>query len=274
MSHAGFAPSADYAAAVDSLAGQILDALRNVKHVQGLAVHVARAADTHAALAAVRVLGPDVFAPALLTGIPFGPADREVVAEALRVFPLSPDDPPEAVLLGRATATLLARCEGTSAAVPDRGAARPGPVAGSGPVEAADGVTAASDLSVRDLSVRDLSVVETEGDWRAWAQWMARLSPLALPDLAGPVSERAADRTLDLSRGLTRSMLRRDYPTAARLARWIALAPGEVAVPGMDIAAVVTHLELCGATGVRTVVNTAIARLLIAEHQQRKEHGT
>ncbi|MEV6424546.1 hypothetical protein [Streptomyces sp. NPDC051662] len=241
MSHAGFAPPADYAAAVDSLAGHVLDALRNVRNPPGLAVHVARAADTQAALAAVRVLGPDVFAPALLTGIPFGPADRQVVAEALRVFPPSPDDPPEAIRLGRATAALLARFDGTGAAVPD---------------------------------AHDLSAAETDGDWCTWARWMARLSPLALPDLAGPVSEQAARRTLDLNRGLTRSMLRRDYPTAARLARWVALAPSAVAVPGMDIAAVVTHLELCGATGVRTLVNTAIARLLIAGGQERKEHGT
>ncbi|MFE7569167.1 hypothetical protein ACFU76_19755 [Streptomyces sp. NPDC057539] len=249
MSHAGFAPPADYAAAVDSLAGHVLDALRNVKNPPGLAVHVARAADRQAALAAVRVLGPDVFAPALLTGIPFGPADREVAAEALRVFPPSPDDPPEAIRLVRATATLLARYDGTGAAVPGAIVALPDPAGEPDPVE-------------------------TEGDWRAWALWMARLSPLALPGPAGPVSEQAARRTLDLSRGLTRSMLRRDYPTAARLARWVALVPSAVTAPGMDITAVVTHLELCGATGVRTVVNTAIARLLIAGHQERKEHGT
>ncbi|MYS23349.1 MULTISPECIES: hypothetical protein [unclassified Streptomyces] len=242
---------------MDSLAGHVLAALRSAQDPPGLAAHVAQAADTRAALAAVRVLGPDVFAPALLAGAPFGPADREVVAEALRVFPLSAGDPPEAVRLGRATAALLARCggdapvPGPSAAGPDPGAAGPDPNA-AGP---------------------DLSAAATTGDWQTWVRWMARLSPLALPGLNGPVREQAARRTLDLSRGLARSMLRRDHPTAARLARWVALAPRSVAVPGMDIAAVVTHLELCGATGARTVMNTAVARLLLAGDREPKEHG-
>ncbi|MFF8958206.1 hypothetical protein [Streptomyces sp. NPDC014894] len=229
---------------MESLAGRVLRALRGAEDSPGLAVHVQDTLDTKAALAAVRVLGPDVFAPALLASVPFSPTDREVVAEALRVFPPAPDDPPEAARLGRATLSLLSQC-GDGTVITLETPRRTPPAQGAAPSE--------------------------EPHWRAWTQEMARLSPLALPGVRGDVTEQAERRLLDLYRGMTRSMLRRDYPTAARLARWVALADrGDGARPGMDIETVVTHLELCGAVGARTIVDTTIAGRIIAGRQNRK----
>ncbi|MER5768740.1 hypothetical protein [Streptomyces sp. NPDC001985] len=229
---------------MESLAGRVLNALRGREDSPGLAVHVQEAMDAKAALAAVRVLGPDLFAPALSASVPVAPGDREVVAEALRVFPPEPDDPPEAACLGRATITLLSQC-------------------GHEPVVTLDSAAGAAPGGAPPAAEHP--------HWRPWAQRMAQLSPLALPGVRGPVSEQAIRRVLALNRGLARSMLRRDYPTAARLARWVALADSRGAVlPGTDIETVVEHLELCGAVGARTVLDTAIARRLIAGRHEQK----
>ncbi|WP_449343671.1 hypothetical protein [Streptomyces polygonati] len=240
------------------MTGHVLRALRGTAEHSGLAVHVAQAADTKAALAAVRVLGPDVFAPALLASAPFGPDDQEVVAEALRVFPPSPEDAPETAGLGWATGTLLARFGGEVLAVRDLR-----DVAGYEPAGAAERVPAA----------RDTGPVASCAHWRDWSRSMARLAPLALPGLEGPAHQQARRRTLALSRGVVRSMLRRDYPTAARLIRWAALARGGDLPASLDIATLVTHLELCGAGGSRTALNTTIARLLLSEQPEPEERA-
>ncbi|MDT0346186.1 hypothetical protein [Streptomyces litchfieldiae] len=238
MSHPDASPLADYAVAVEDLAGRVLAALRGVQDTPGPAAHVAEAPDIKAALAAVRVLGPDVFAPALLAGVPPGPDDLTTVTEALRVFPPAPGDPPEVARLTRATVALLARHGGEVPAVED-GIPSPAP--------------------------------EDDADppWRAWSLTMARLAPLTLPGAAGPLGDRAGRRALDLSRGLARSLMRRDYPTAARLARWVALARARGATAGLDIEPVVRHLELCGGGSARTALDITIARLLIPDRGER-----
>ncbi|MEO3978527.1 hypothetical protein [Streptomyces sp. CAU 1734] len=244
MSQSDSVPSAEYGAAVESLAVRLLAALRGTGDFPGLAAHVDSAADTKAALAAVRVLGPDVFAPALLASVRFGPDDRDVVYEALSVFPSAPDDPPEVACLAQATTALLIRYGAGAAGIPDPASGESAPV-------------------LPEIS-----------HWRAWAQRIARLSPMALPGIESPVITDAGLRVLALKRGLARSMLRRDYPTAARLARWAALVQSrEGALPGIDIEPVVEHLELCGAVGARTVLDTEIAARLIAGRGARRGDG-
>ncbi|GAA2250921.1 hypothetical protein GCM10010232_43570 [Streptomyces amakusaensis] len=259
MSHTDSAPSAEYGAAVESLAGRVLLAVSGGEESPDLAAHLRNALDAKAALAAVRVLGPDVFAPALLASVPSSPTDREVVAEALRVFPSAPGDPPEIARLDRATLALLAQ--------PENGAI--------GTVVAVDSAVDSAAERASDGASDASEPAPEERHWRAWAQGMARLSPLALPGVRGEAAEQASRRVLDLYRGLTRSMLRRDYPTTARLARWGALAEGTgtAALPGMDIGTVVRHLELCGAVGARTVLDTTVAGRILAARQNPKERS-
>lgn len=271
MSHLDSAPSVDYPAAVESLTRHILDSLQGMRKSTGLADHVAQATDVKAALAAVRVLGPDVFAPAVLASASFGTDDREVVAEALRVFPPAPEDTPETACLGQAMAGLLARFGGESTVVPGVPESRCVPVGSAGGLPAA-----------RGAAVTTVTTVAADGDWRAWTRSMARLAPLALPGVAGPAHEQARTRTLALNRGVVRSMLRRDYPTAARLVRWAALAHDHDGdgdrdraadhdrPSSLDITSVVTHLELFGAGGTRASLNTGIARLLVTGQQKPK----
>ncbi|MGP3970845.1 hypothetical protein [Streptomyces sp. 6N223] len=252
MSYPDASPQADYAAAVEGLAGRVLGVLRGTQgppasaaHVQGhvpghVQAHVQQAADAKAGLAAVRVLGPDVLAPVLLLGAPFDAADRETVAEAFRVFPPAPGDPGEVAWRDHVTATLLARHGGGGAPMPV-----PSPPAA---------LPDAADLP-----------------WPAWCALMARLSPLALPGVDGPVPEQACQHVRALSRGTARSMLRRDHPTAARLARWLALAIRRGASPELDVAAVLRHIELFGGGSARTVLDTTIARALIPDAEQDEQ---
>ncbi|MGY1452327.1 hypothetical protein [Streptomyces sp. SS8] len=248
----------DYAAAVESLADRVLGALRGAGDTAVVASQVDEAPDPKVALAAVRVLGPDVFAPALLAGVPFGSGDARAVAESLRIFPPAPDATPEAAWRDWTTVRLLARYGGGS----------PGETLTDTP-----GDTPA-DNPEDTLGVREPAPPGGAGSsWRELSLSMAQLSPLALPNLDGPVHEAALDRPRDLSRGAARAMLRRDYPTAARLARWLACALHRGARPDLDTAALVRHLELhCGGGG-RTALDTAVARGLLNRTQPQRPGG-
>ncbi|RKN40157.1 hypothetical protein D7294_19405 [Streptomyces hoynatensis] len=214
------------------MARHVLGALKGTQEPPGPGAFLAGAADTKAALAAVRVLGPDVFAPLLLTGAPFGAADRDAVTEAFRVFPPLPQDGEEVAWRDHAAATLLARHGGEppgAAPPPVRVASRP---------------------------------------WREGARTLARLAPLTLPGLPGPFTEPPAAHLLTACRGLARSLLRRDHTTAARLARWAALA-GRGARRPLDVATALRHLELCGGSGARVALDIEIARRLLAGREGR-----
>lgn len=78
-----------FAEAADALAVSVLGALSGTGGAVQLARYVDDAPDTLAALAAVRVLGADVFSPHLLGGDPFQAQDAAVVAKAFDAFPAS-----------------------------------------------------------------------------------------------------------------------------------------------------------------------------------------
>jgi hypothetical protein len=168
-----------------------------------VAAQVEDAPDPKAALAAVRVLGPDVFAPALLAGRTFEPADARAVADSFRIFPPDPG-------VGRdwTTVRLLARFG-------DPLGASPGGPSGDAPEDTLGVPEPAAFEEAADPGGPDGPVPS----WRARSLRLAGLHPLALPDVDGPVHEAALRRLRDLSRGTSRAMLRRDYPTAARQAR-------------------------------------------------------
>jgi hypothetical protein len=90
---------------------------------------------------------------------------------------------------------------------------------------------------------------------------LAALAPLALPGLGDPFKVSVRRRSHDVARGVVRAMLRRDHPTAARLARWLALAEHHGGAAVLDLLAVLDHLDL-EATEARTALDTAIARRL------------
>jgi hypothetical protein len=238
---------ADFAQAVEQLAGRVPGVLQDTRVPLPAVSDADRPADT-AALAAVRVLGPDLFAPALFCHQPLPRPDRETVGSALRAFPPRPGDSAEARRRDHTTAALLAHGTDGAAEIPFGG----GGPARSGTAEAVVVAEITDDAEDAELS------------WQERSQRMARLAPPALPEVDGPFQQRACRHVRALSRGTARSMLRRDHPTAARLARWLALAQSRGAAPALDVPTVLDHLRLWGAGGARSALGLAIARRLLA----------
>ncbi|WP_234379978.1 hypothetical protein [Streptomyces sp. CMB-StM0423] len=239
---------AGYAQAVEQLAGRVLGALRGTQVPLPAVSDADRPADT-TALAAVRVLGPDLFAPALFCRQPLPQPDRETLGSALRVFPPRPGDSTEARWRDRTTAALLARgAAGTRTAVPYPG-------------EDSERAAIAEVVEIAGI-VEDAE--DTELTWKERSQRMARLAPLALPEVDGPYQQRACLHVRALSQGAVRSLMRRDYPTAARLVRWLALARSRGASPALDVPTALEHLRLWGAPSARTALDLAIAGRLLA----------
>ncbi|MFG2591235.1 hypothetical protein [Streptomyces sp. NPDC048438] len=220
-----------FAEAADALADSVLGALSGTGGAVQLARYVDDAPDTLAALAAVRVLGADVFSPHLLAGHPLTAQDAAVVVKAFDAFP--PSDAPEEAAVARrdhATAVLLARLSGDdslSTVVP-----APADDAGPGP----------------------------GADWSGWSVRMAQLAPLATLGLDGPVHEAARRGALSLSRGVSRSILRRDFTTAVRLVRWLAWLRHEGVNLPLDPDIAAEHVWLVGGPGPRAALDLAIAR--------------
>ncbi|GLW71467.1 hypothetical protein Kpho02_37660 [Kitasatospora phosalacinea] len=222
----------EYAAAVERVARLTLDALRDGSPAAALAEQPAATAP-RPLLAAVRVLGADLFAPRLLAGAgPDGPT-AALLAEARRVLPapLAPSEEAARVLGWQdwAVGHLLARTP--------YGGAVPPPAALPGPEEVG---------------------------WRAWSVRMAQLSGLALPGLDGPVHEGARRHVLGLARGTVRSLLRHDLTTAARLARWLAWTEAEGLPPRLELGPVLDRIRLAGDGSARTGLDLAVAGRLAA----------
>ncbi|MFC9428825.1 hypothetical protein [Streptomyces sp. NPDC056987] len=243
-----------YQEAAAGLARRALGALRGAGGTAMVAEHVESAPDPGAALAAIRILGADTLAPALLAGAPVHPRDAEAVTLAFGALPPARDGtpPPPAGPAGPwlmawrdwGTLTLLAVLSDQAGGGRARGldgrpaAVRPAPPPPAGP--AADGGDA----------------------WAAWSVTMGQLATLALPGLDGPVHDAARSSPLGLARGATRAVLRRDYPTAARIVRWLAWLHSEgVRIP-LDPAPLVEHISLL-AGGDRLALDTAIAGRLL-----------
>ncbi|MFB8030512.1 hypothetical protein ACFQ6U_15625 [Streptomyces sp. NPDC056465] len=224
-----------FAEAADALAARVLGAFTGTGDAVQLARYVDDAPDTLAALAAVRVLGADVFSPHLLTGQAFEPQDAAVVVKAFDAFPAS-DTTEEATVARRdhATAVLLARLSG--------------------------------DDTLRELAPEPTGdALPAAGEWSAWSVRMAQLAPLATPGLDGPVHGAARGGALALSRGVSRSILRRDFPTAGRLVRWLAWLRHEGVGLPLDPEVAVEHVHLVGGAGPRAALDLAIARALLGQ---------
>lgn len=234
-------PRAVYATAAETLAGSVVRALTGADDVFRLAEQIplgGSPADQMAGLAAVRVLGPDALAPFVLAGHQFLSEDAEVVATSIRLFPLPELDGAEneMEIAGGTAAVRELRDWGTGQAllglgVP--GSARPYPsLVGAG----------------RDRG------------WVEWTGMLAQLSPLATPGFDSALHAEVRRHRLDVARGVTRALLRRDPLTAARLARWLTVS-GEVPTdPPFAVAPVLRQLELVAAPDSRLRLEIAVAR--------------
>lgn len=237
----------EFAAAADALAGSVLGALSGAGDTVQLARFVDDAPDTLAALAAVRLIGADAFSPHLLAGNPFQAQDAAVVTKAFEAFPAqgsaspSPsgqDAPDEA---NAQNGTIVAwRDWATLQLLTGFG--------GDGP----PGTTAEAPQGLGEPA--------DPADWRTWSVRMAQLSPLATLGLDGPVHEAARAGALPLSQGVSRSILRRDFPTAVRLIRWLAWLHHEGTELPVDPGLAAEHVWLVGGAGPRTALDLAIVR--------------
>ena len=215
-------PSAVYAAAAETLADIVVRAIRGADDAFRLS-EVLTAGDPATGLAAVRVLGPDALAPYLIIGYPFATEDAEVVTTSLAAFPLDSDgEAPVRRFRDWATRALLARLTDQPAPVlPETPACGP------------------------------------KAHWLVFVGELSGLAPLVAPGLDSPIHTAARTRALDVARGVSRSMLRRDYLTAVRLSRWLATGP---CVPGVELGGVLTHVELFGDDSPRLRLEVVLAR--------------
>ncbi|MEU8133451.1 hypothetical protein [Streptodolium elevatio] len=223
----------EYADAVERMAGRALDALAG-----GGGAVVFPDPPSTAELAAVRVLGPDVFAPALMDSRPPDPETATVVASAFRVFP--PADGP-----GAHASPAVWRDWAAGRLAVQAGAVIPAVAAPERPPQG--------------------------GGWQAWSLAMAQLSALALPGLEGPVHDAARRDPLSLSRGAVRALLRRDHRTAVRLTRWLAWSERAGVTLPVEVPPMLVRLRQIGDGSARSALEMALADRLSAESARHTE---
>lgn len=215
------------------LAGRVLGALSGSGGV-GLADFLDSCADPTAGLGAVRLVGADVFLPHVVLNRPLDAQDVEVVTASFEVFPPVTDAaaPEQRVMAWHdwSTARLLAGLTGDPAvATPDDPDGVLGPVT----------------------------------EWARWSVAVAQLSSLAHPGATGPVVDAVAAQPLALCRGVLRTVLRRDFTTACRLTRWVALLHAKGVRLPVDPAVLVDHVGLRVDAEPRRLLNLAVARHLV-----------
>ncbi|MCX4744017.1 hypothetical protein OG455_00560 [Kitasatospora sp. NBC_01287] len=241
-------PQDEFAVAVEWVADRVLGALTGAGDVDPPRNIPA---DGHpdapaepATAAALRVLGPDLFAPGLFTGMPIDAGTATALAEAGHRFGAfePPGRGPDELVVGWrdwATAELLTRAGWAV------------------PVHRPDAVPPAPDP------------LTSPSGWQPWSVRMSQLAPLALPGLDSPVHEQARQAPLALARGATRSVLRRDHRTAARLARWLAWLQATGTPVPIEVAPLLRHLAQVGGGSARTTLDLEIARRLPAGEPSR-----
>jgi hypothetical protein len=226
---------ANFAAAADDLANRVLSALRGTGDTALVARHIDSASDTLTALAAVRVIGADTFCPHILTGVPFHREDAATVARSFEAFPLTATGP-------------AASAEERTAAWRDWATAQLLCRVGWDDGHHMDAAQPEDDESLADTA-----------DWQRWCVRMAQLAPLAQPGLDGPVHDAARGAALPLSRGVTRCVLRRDFPTAVRLIRWLAWLDHQGVGLPLDPRLAAEHVRLLAGGSPRMALDLAVA---------------
>ncbi|WP_189958358.1 hypothetical protein [Streptomyces alanosinicus] len=246
---------ATVAASVEAAAQQLTDGVARALGGAGGTVfclhdHVAGGPDVVAGLGAVRVLGADVLAPFVLGGAALGCDDIALLCDSVRAFPAptpTADDPETVRLWGLRDWALSHTLAGLGVDV-------------GGWIGLAEGADPHTEIDDGAST-----------HWAAWAVELSQLSSLAFPQLHSPLRSGARERRLDLARGVTHALLRRDHLRAARLARWLALSAAEdrgaatepavrqVLAPALD------HLDAIAVDQPRTLMEAALARCFLPE---------
>ncbi|MFI9005864.1 hypothetical protein ACIGNX_01360 [Actinosynnema sp. NPDC053489] len=224
-----------FSSAVQHLADDVVRALSGADHAFSLSDHIGHGAHRTAGLAAVWVLGADALAPFVVNRLPFTSADGEVLLTAARLFGDRPGDR-ETPLHG------LRRWALDQASFLVGGPRLP-------------------------LSDRPGALAAHEGgrDWPVWSARMAELAFLVLPRLPNPLHAQVATGRLDLARGLTQAILRQDWFTAARLARWLAAVPP---LPGLNLDSALERVQLWDGHDAHARLHLAVARVLLREGER------
>lgn len=178
------------------------------------------------AVAAVRVLNADALAPCTLLGQRLDPADEALVTAALRCFPPGRNPSPVDEWLHWGLAQSMADAGG------------PGLLNDAQP--AVDWVM--------------------DVPWPVLSHWLGQLAALARPGAVGGLVPAVHRRAEDLARGCVRALLRRDWPQAAGVCRWLALVGNPL--PSLGLAAVLDHLDQMARDDPRTLLQVRIARML------------
>ncbi|MFJ4947052.1 hypothetical protein [Streptomyces sp. NPDC088760] len=211
-----------------------------------------------AAVGAVRLLGADALAPHVLAGQALVPEESAAVRLALSALPpaqrppAAPPHGPEApwtrAWIDWGLVAVLTRLD--SAAFRAPAPAAPPPCDGNAPRR-------------HSAAGADAHHCGESGEgWIPWSLRMGQLASLALPGLDSSVHDAARSHALALARGATRSLLRRDFPTAARITRWLAwLAAGGATLP-LDVTLLTQDIALRGG-GERCLLDVAISRRLL-----------
>ncbi len=212
------------------------------------------------ALGAVRLLGADVLAPYLLNQHTLPPEETDAIGLALTALP-PVDPPPPTPPEGPEPPWVRAWIDwGLISVLASVSALKTVPPVPPGPPRCDDG-----ESHYHPPTVDGHPNGQPWEGWAPWSQRMGNLASLALPGLDGPVHDAARSGALGLARGATRALLRRDFPSAARITRWLAwLSADGVALP-LDPVPLIQHIGLLAA-GHRVELDIALAcRLLDLE---------
>ena len=258
MPFAEASPQEEFSLAVERMAVRALDALDSVGGA-GLTSAPAKVLGASTAdLAAVRILGADLFAPYLLAGATLhsGLAEAVAMADAFRLFP------PEQLSTQQVSTQQLNEQQLNEQQLSARQLSLQGPsVVGWRDWAAAEVLSRCGHPAV----VRPPAGVTPDGvesRWQDWSLWMAKLSPLAVPGLDSPVHESARRGLRALGRGTVRAMLRRDYRTAARIARWLALGQSSGMESPLRLEPLFQHIRLFGGPSARTALDVRVGERL------------
>ena len=226
--------------AVQSLAADVVSALRSGDRSGVLCATAGPGGDGEVALAAVRILASDALLPQVLAAGPADPADLDVFGQAVRAFPPAPHSSPASCWSHWGMTRTLAALNSPHG---------PG---GAGEFTARPPQAAAEP---------DGAWLEDGMSWQVLTRRLAVLAPLAVPGAGCGPARVAAARTLDLSRGFVRAVRRRDWLQAAGAARWLALAPD--LPPTLALAGGLDFVQFMGGQDTRVLLHTDAARLML-----------